>query len=91
MPTLKASNKLRAEYVLQFSYNYFMVEKLCCIYFDAQKANDLKIWTDWPTAHKNWIKDNTLDLTPARFKSKLIMKCFTPFLSPMVCTETIRQ
>lgn len=72
----KASNKLRAEYV-QFSTITPWLKNYA-VFLTLKKANDLKIWTDWPTAHKNWIKDNTLDLTP--FQEQIDYEMFLQFI-----------
>lgn len=72
----KASNKLRAEYV-QFSTITSWLKNYA-VFLTLKKANDLKIWTDWPTAHKNWIKDNALDLTP--FQEQIDYEMFLQFI-----------
>lgn len=38
-------------------YNYAVFRAL-------KEANGMRLWTEWPDAHKNWIKDKQLDLTP---------------------------
>jgi 4-alpha-glucanotransferase len=72
----KASNKLRAEYV-QFTTTTPWLKNYA-VFLTLKKANNLKIWTDWPVAHKNWIKDKALDLTP--FQDQIDYEMFLQFI-----------
>lgn len=38
-------------------YNYAVFRAL-------KQANQMRLWTEWPAEHKNWINDHQLDLTP---------------------------
>jgi 4-alpha-glucanotransferase len=72
----KASRKLHAEYV-QFTATTPWLKNYA-VFLTLKKANDLKIWTDWPTAHKNWIKNNALDLAP--FQEQIDYEMFLQFI-----------
>lgn len=72
----KTSSTLRAEYA-QFTTTTPWLKNYA-VFLTLKKANDLKIWTDWPAAHKNWIKNNALDLAP--FQDQIDYEMFLQFI-----------
>ena len=48
------------------------------VFLTLKKTNGLRIWTDWPQEHKDWIKDGKLDLMP--FAEQISYEMFLQFI-----------
>jgi 4-alpha-glucanotransferase len=48
------------------------------VFITLKKINYLQPWSSWPNAHKNWIHDKKLDLTP--FETQIEYEMFIQFI-----------
>lgn len=54
----------------KWAYNY-------AVFLTLKKANEMKCWNEWPNAHKQWILDHKLDLSP--FTTQIQYELFIQF------------
>lgn len=68
--------------ILRDEYNKFLSDspwvQNYAVFIALKKANNLLTWNFWPEAHKNWIKDHALDLSP--FEDDINYELFIQFI-----------